>query len=315
MRGLLHGPELQNFRRAEVRYLDRVIGGQHEVGGLDVAMPHVALVGESQRTAGLLQNAEHARHRERAAAIEQRLQAFAFHQFHRDVIKAVFFSGIIDHDDVRMRQQSRGARFGLEPRKQFGPGQARSFFAQPNGFDGDVAPDHRVRGAIDHTHGPAAQFADNFITPRFCDRFHAGLAQRWWLIPLARCFAWLRTSVLRRCVSIERRGSYSSLAAAGPLSRYTPRPLVTVAGHFSAGQRYPGTSVPHCTCPFGQVYGRARYSIGDMMRSGIGTFVSRTGRSTSAGRAGASRPSRSKNTSRAIPLVQSLSSDVMYSAS
>src|SRR6266849_9314249 len=45
-----------------------------------------------------------------------------------------------------------------------------------------------------------------------------------------------------------------------------------------------------------------------MVRSGMGTLVSRTRRSTSPGRAGASRPSVSKYPCSAMPLVHTLSS-------
>src|SRR2546426_8301190 len=48
-------------------------------------------------------------------------------------------------------------------------------------------------------------------------------------------------------------------------------------------------------------------SAGDMVRSGIGTLVSRTGRSTSPGRAGASSPSVSRYPCNVMPLVQTLS--------
>ena len=54
------------------------------------------------------------------AGIEQRLHALAFDQFHGDVVQAVFFAGVVDHYDVRMRQQAGGARFGLEALQQFG---------------------------------------------------------------------------------------------------------------------------------------------------------------------------------------------------
>jgi len=74
------------------------------------------------------------------AAIEQRLQAFAFHQFHGDEIRGRSLPRVVHHDDVGMREETRGARFGLEPRQKFGPRQAGAFFAQANRFDGDGAP-------------------------------------------------------------------------------------------------------------------------------------------------------------------------------
>jgi hypothetical protein len=60
-------------------------------------------------------------------------------------------------------------------------------------------------------------------------------------------------------------------------------------------------------------YGRGMASPGDMLRSGIGTLVSRMGRSTSPGPAGASRPSVSRKPCKARPLVHTPSRAAMYS--
>jgi|HubBroStandDraft_6_1064221.scaffolds.fasta_scaffold02592_6 hypothetical protein len=61
------------------------------------------------------------------------------------------------------------------------------------------------------------------------------------------------------------------------------------------------------------VYGRGIASPGDMLRSGIGTLVSRIGLSTSPGRDGASNPSVSKYPCKASPLVHTPSRAAMYS--
>jgi hypothetical protein len=63
-----------------------------------------------------------------------------------------------------MRQQASCARFRLKPRQQFRARQAGAFFTQFDGFYGDGPPDDRVCRLIDHTHGAAAQFTDNFVT-------------------------------------------------------------------------------------------------------------------------------------------------------
>ena len=105
VRGLLHGSELQNFRGAEVGDFHRVVAGQHDVRRLDVAMHDVVFVRKLQRVARLLHDAQHARKRKRVAGIEQRLNALAFNQFHRDVEEPVFFAGVVHDHDVVMRQQ------------------------------------------------------------------------------------------------------------------------------------------------------------------------------------------------------------------
>ena len=137
------------------------------LAGLMSRWTTLSLVRELQRAARLLHDAQHARQRKRLPAVEQRLHALAFHQFHGDVVQAVFFARVVHHHDVGMGQQTGCARLGLESRQQFGTGQSRAFFAQFDGFDRDRAPNHRVCRLIDHTHGAAAQLADNFVTSCF----------------------------------------------------------------------------------------------------------------------------------------------------
>ena len=91
-------------------------------------MDDVAFVRELQRAARLLHDAQRTRQRKRMAVVEQRLQALAFHQFHGDVVEAVFFAGVEDHYDVWMRQQTSGARLGLESRQKFWARKACAFF-------------------------------------------------------------------------------------------------------------------------------------------------------------------------------------------
>ena len=101
---LLDCAELKNLCRSEVRDLYGVIGGKHEVGGLDVAMDHVSLMGELKRAAGLLHDSQCARQGKRVPAVEQRLQALSLDQLHSDVVQAVFFTCVENHHDVRMGQ-------------------------------------------------------------------------------------------------------------------------------------------------------------------------------------------------------------------
>src|SRR5208337_2346101 len=170
--------------------------------GLDIAVHDVAFVGELQRAARLLQDANYAGDGKGVAGIEQRLQAFAFHQLHGDEIEAVLFARVVHHDDVGMREETRGARFGLEPRQEFGPRQAGAFLAQANRLDGDGAPDDGVHGAIDHTHGSAAKFVEDFVTPRFDHRCHAVAATCPWPTPLNTA----RGAVFRPFSSTRRSG-------------------------------------------------------------------------------------------------------------
>jgi hypothetical protein len=71
-----------------------------------------------------------------------------------------------------MCEQARGTRFGLEAREEFVTREAGAFCGQSNGFYGNAAADDRIGGAINHTHGAAAEFAYDFVPPGFGHRGH-----------------------------------------------------------------------------------------------------------------------------------------------
>src|ERR1700680_4146669 len=66
-----------------------------------------------------------------------------------------------------MRQQTRGARFGLESCEEFRSREAGAFGAQFDGFDGDVTANDRIDRPIDDTHGSEAEFVDNRVAASF----------------------------------------------------------------------------------------------------------------------------------------------------
>src|ERR1700738_708869 len=66
-----------------------------------------------------------------------------------------------------MRQQTRGARFGLESCEEFRSREAGAFGAQFDGLDGDVTANNRIDRPIDDTHSSAAEFTDNLVAASF----------------------------------------------------------------------------------------------------------------------------------------------------
>src|SRR5882757_9073440 len=95
------------------------------------------------------------------AIVEQRLKAAAFDEFHNNVVEAILFAGVENHDDIRMGQKSRGSCLGLKAGQKLRAGEAGSFGAEFDGLNGDGAADDRVGSLVNHTHGAAAEFADN----------------------------------------------------------------------------------------------------------------------------------------------------------
>ena len=178
MRCLLDGAELENFGGAEVGDLDGIVRGEHEVGWLDVPMNDVALVGELERAASLLHDAENAGKRKRLMIVEMRLEALALDEFHGDVVEAVFFAGVVNHDDVGVGQKAGGAGFGLEALQKLGARKTGAFFTEADGLNGYGAANHRVFRFVHHAHGAAAEFADDFIPPGFGQSGHQRIRRR-----------------------------------------------------------------------------------------------------------------------------------------
>ena len=67
------------------------------------------------------------------------------------------------------------ASLGLKAAYQLPARHSRSFFGQVHGLDRNVPSDDRIMRAVDHTHGAAAQFLAEFVTPCLCYGGHDGL--------------------------------------------------------------------------------------------------------------------------------------------
>src|SRR5947208_8151862 len=77
--------------RSEVGNFDGVVGSEHQVGGLNVAVNDVAFMAELQSVAGLIQDAQGAGQRERVSAIQKRdRKSTRLNSSHQIISYAVF---------------------------------------------------------------------------------------------------------------------------------------------------------------------------------------------------------------------------------
>src|SRR5579864_2854168 len=95
------------------------------------------------------------------------MEAAAFHQFHGDVKRAVFFARVIHHNNIRVSQNTGGAGLSLKSRKEFRTIGAFAIRGKMHGFNRDVAPDYGIVRAINYAHSAAAQLIEKLVAPGF----------------------------------------------------------------------------------------------------------------------------------------------------
>jgi hypothetical protein len=86
-------------------------------------------------------------------------QRLAFEQFGHDVRRALMSADVVDRENVRMVERRRGARFLLEARQALDIGR----IVVRQHFDGHVAPEPRIAGAIDLAHPTGADRTHDLI--------------------------------------------------------------------------------------------------------------------------------------------------------
>ena len=119
---------------------------------------------------GLAQDAEQrrlVRDRVRKKVLESR----TVHELHEDVGEPVLLEDVVNGNNVRVREDARGLRFPKEALAEPVPLGGVGQVLQPDALDGNGAPDGRVLGAIDDTHGSPPQLTDNLKSP---DLLHDG---------------------------------------------------------------------------------------------------------------------------------------------
>ncbi len=147
--GSRRGAGFGRFGEAEIENLDYARGGELDVGGFEVAMDDAFFVGGFQARGDLAGDGESLFERQGT------LEVGAFDQFHhqRALLDAV------DGGDIGMIQRRQHLRFAFEARHVLGVAGQRRW----QHFDGDVAIQLAVAGAVDFAHAAGAEGRDDFV--------------------------------------------------------------------------------------------------------------------------------------------------------
>ena len=147
------------LRQAEVQNLDRVVGQELDVGGLEVAVHHALVVRRLQRRGDLGGNGQRVVQVQRAPAGDPRFQRLALQKLHRQEVHVFQLVQPVDRRDVRVVERGQQPRLALEPRQPLGVGAE----GVGQDLDRDLAVERRIHGLPDHAHGSAADLFDQTV--------------------------------------------------------------------------------------------------------------------------------------------------------
>ncbi len=150
------------MRDAEVGDLHRPVRRQEHVRRLDVAVDHALAMRIVERVEDLSHQAHGIGGLEPLAPFEALPQVAPGDVLHRDERRAGVLVEVVDRDDVRMIQTSRGLRLAAESREH----DRRVLALKLVGADRlqrDDPLDHRIVGLVDDAHGPAAELAADLV--------------------------------------------------------------------------------------------------------------------------------------------------------
>ena len=149
---------LADLRQTEVHHLDLALGGQHQVGALDIAVDDALFVRGFQALCRLSGEVERLLQRQRALA-ELFLDAVAFDELHRDEGLSIGFVDFVYGADVGVIQRRGGLRLAREARLMVFARQS----VERREFEGDGALQFCVFGLVDDTHPTFADLLDDAV--------------------------------------------------------------------------------------------------------------------------------------------------------
>ena len=150
-------------RDPEVDQMRRAVIVEHHVTGFDVAVNHASTVSVVQRARHLFEQIGYLAHgRQPPLVLFDALgQRAAGQQLHYEVVDALLRTKVINVDDVRVFESSRGFGFPVEPFDS--PGLLRELRGQH--LDGDVPFQGALVAFVDGPHTPHAEQLAQFILP------------------------------------------------------------------------------------------------------------------------------------------------------
>ena len=156
----------------EIGDFSLALAREHDVGRLDIAMHHAAVVAEFQARQQIAHDLHGIGDGEAVPLVHQSLQWRAVDVFHHDVRDIAGFAVIEHPDDIGMGQAAGGLCFSAEAGQRlfgFGIGCVR----QIDGLDRNASFDDGVPALIDRSHCAAPKLALDLVLAEGLDRRHA----------------------------------------------------------------------------------------------------------------------------------------------